>query len=30
MRREVLYLLTIAIGLFISAEYAQWLSLIHI
>ena len=24
MRREVLYLLTIAIGLFISAEYAQW------
>ena len=24
MRREVLYVLTIAIGLFISAEYAQW------
>ena len=24
MRREALYVLTIAIGLFISAEYAQW------
>ena len=24
MRREVLYVLTIAIGLFLSAEYAQW------
>jgi hypothetical protein len=24
MRRELLYITTIAVGLFVSAEYAQW------